>query len=319
MARVNGYRGTHFASMPISFNMNIRLRCLLLMIVSSISSVGVARASAARSRSASFSPGPSTETSTETSSETSTGHSSSASIASTLESVLRIAAASDLRFALDELRATAEKQLVSTHIEIIYGSSGQLAQQIEAGAPFDVFLSADASFAKRVEEAHFAAGPIFQYGTGRLVIWSLKDTKINWEPTLGLLLLKDPSILKISMANPQHAPYGTLAETALQHAGIFDELKARLVTADGVSQAAQFAEVGATSVGLISESLALSPEMASRGHFFRVDEKLAAPLAASGLIIAKSKNEAAAIRFRDILLSRAGQRILEKFGLALRK
>ena len=311
MARVNGYRGTHFVSMPISFKMIIRLRCLSLMIVSSISSVGVARASAARSRSASFSPGPSTETSS--------CHSSSASIASTLESVLRIAAASDLRFALDELRATAEKQLVSTHIEIIYGSSGQLAQQIEAGAPFDVFLSADASFAKRVEEAHFAAGPIFQYGTGRLVIWSLKDTKINWEPTLGLLLLKDPSILKISMANPQHAPYGTLAETALQHAGIFDELKARLVTADGVSQAAQFAEVGATSVGLISESLALSPEMASRGHFFRVDEKLAAPLAASGLIIAKSKNEAAAIRFRDILLSRAGQRILEKFGLALRK
>ena len=240
-------------------------------------------------------------------------------VAEASPSVLRIAAASDLRFALDELRSTMKERNPLIRMEIVYGSSGQLAHQIELGAPFDVFLSADSSFAKKIEHLNLAAGPIFQYGTGRLVIWSLKDSKINWQPKLGLSLLRDASVLKISIANPQHAPYGALAKKALVEAGIFQELESRLVTGESVSQAAQFAVVGATSAALMSQSLALSPEMVSRGHFVRVDEKLAPPLIASGLIVGKCKNEEAAIKFRDILLSRDGQRILEKFGLALRK
>lgn len=216
---------------------------------------------------------------------------------------VRIAAASDLKFALDEMKTEFVKTHKEADIEVVLGSSGQFEQQIEKGAPFDLFLSADESYPKMLTEKKLTQGTPWTYGTGTLVLWTSKSIDVK----KGLQILKDANVKKIAIANPEHAPYGKAAKEALGKAGLYEAVQSKLVLGDSISQTAQFAQTGAADVGLIALALARSPQM--KGKYEIVKE--ATPLTQAGVVL--TKNETAK-QFADFVISPEGQKILRNFG-----
>lgn len=212
---------------------------------------------------------------------------------------LRVAAASDLKFALDQIKTEFTKAHPGAQFEIVYGSSGQFEQQIEKGAPFDLFLSADESYPKMLVAKNITHAKPFQYGIGTLVLWSKSK-----DVSKGLDSLKGMS--KIAIANPDHAPYGRAAKAALEKAGLYDSVKSKIVLGDSISQTAQFAASGAADAGLIALALAKAPAMKD-GQFVVVKE--AEPLKQSGVVL---KPDAQA--FADYLMSAKGQATLKDYG-----
>ena len=180
----------------------------------------------------------------------------------------RVAAASDLKFALDEI-AAAFRQQSGLQTRIAYGSSGNFFRQIAEGAPFELFLSADESFVSRLLERGLAADAGTLYAIGRIVLFTPGGSPLNADERLDDLAagLADGRVKRFAIANPEHAPYGRAAEQALRHRGIWEIAKPRLVIGENVSQAAQFAASGSAQGGLIARSLALAPELARRGRF----------------------------------------------------
>lgn len=225
--------------------------------------------------------------------------------------VLRIAAAADLRFALDSLVATYPAHDVK--IEPIYGASGKLLEQIINGAPFDIFMSADIQYPEVLQARGLTSSEIYPYALGHLVLWSKnKDVSV-----LGLESLRDPTIRKIAIANPRHAPYGKRAEEALYHYQLFDEVKAKLVFGENISQTAQFVSSGAADVGFIALSLALSPTMRQYGKaYFLIPEESHQPLIQGAVITAFGKDKPHAAAFFEFLKSDVAMEVLEHFGFA---
>jgi molybdate transport system substrate-binding protein len=151
---------------------------------------------------------------------------------------IRVAAAADLKFAMTEMAAEFEKQ-TGTSVLVTYGSSGNFFSQIQNGAPFDLFFSADIDYPRKLELAGCAdPGTLYEYAMGRLVIWTPVDSKLD-AAKLGWTILLDASVQKIAIANPEHAPYGRAAVAALGKAGIYESVKAKLVYGENISQAAQ--------------------------------------------------------------------------------
>ena len=175
---------------------------------------------------------------------------------------LTIAAASDLRFALDELLQSFRATRPGVRVDVVYGSSGKLSTQVRNGAPFDIFFSADRAYAQELEVAGFTAGAPRLYATGRLVAWSA-------DAVLGRLSLDDlvrhPSVKRFAIANPDHAPYGQRAVEVLRNRGLYDAVAPRLVLGDNINQAAQFVQTGAAQAGIVAYSLVLSPALAGQG------------------------------------------------------
>src|SRR5215813_13475098 len=170
---------------------------------------------------------------------------------------IRVAAAADLQFALDEL-ATRYRSQTGVRIATTYGSSGGFFMHIQNGAPFDVFLSADVEYPRKLEASGFAeTGSLRQFATGRIVLWMRPDLPIDLVQ-IGWKALIDPGVKKIAIANPEHAPYGRAAVAALHQAGIFDQVRPKFVYGENISQAAQFVESGNAEAGIIALSLALS-------------------------------------------------------------
>src|SRR5271169_4227212 len=155
---------------------------------------------------------------------------------------LKVAAAADLTFAFKDVGARFEKQ-TGNSLKLTYGSSGNFFSQIQNGAPFDLFFSADVSYPQKLEAAGLTEpGTIYEYATGKLVMWVPNASKLDL--SRGLSVLLDPSIRKIAVANPLHAPYGVAAVAALRHAGIYDQVKGKLVLGENISQTAQFVQSG---------------------------------------------------------------------------
>lgn len=234
------------------------------------------------------------------------------------ESKLRVAAAADLKFALPTLAKRFETQNPTVKVEMIFGSSGSLTQQIQAGAPFDVFLSADDSFPEKLKKTDLVEGDTFRYGTGHLVIWARTPLKLEslmkaGEPTLAIL--KSDAVKRFAIANPAVAPYGRIAAQALEKAHLDKELASKQVMAENVAQAAQFAATGAVSASLIAQALAESPEMKNAGTMLPLKSDEAESLKQSGAILKSSKLKTEAQRFRDLLLSNEGQSVLSAHGL----
>src|SRR3984893_13977346 len=141
---------------------------------------------------------------------------------------LRIAAAADLKFVMDEL-AEQYKKLAPVEVRVTYGSSGNFFSQIQNGAPFDLFFSADIEYPKKLEAAGLSEpGTLYEYAVGRIVIWTPADAKVDVSKH-GWKTLLDASVEKIAIANPEHAPYGRAAVAALQKAGIYESVKSKLV------------------------------------------------------------------------------------------
>lgn len=226
---------------------------------------------------------------------------------------ITVAAAADLKFALEEITATFRQAHPADRIEVIYGSSGKFHTQIQQGAPYDLFFSADIQYPRLLASEGLAASPVRTYAFGRLVIWSARRDARQ----MKLADLADPAIRKIAIANPKHAPYGKRAEEALRAAGVWEKVQDRLVMGENIAQTAQYVQSGNAEVGLIALSLAMTPQLAALGGHSLIDDKLHAPLEQGFIITRRAADNPLAQRFADYVTSPAGRRILARYGFAL--
>jgi len=228
---------------------------------------------------------------------------------------LRIAAASDLQFALADLAAQYEKQS-GAKLAITYGSSGNFFAQIQNGAPFDLFFSADIAYPQKLIDAGFAESDSrYTYAFGRIVLWlpsesPLIPAKLQWNTLL------DARIQKIAIANPDHAPYGRAAVAALQKAGLYEQLKAKLVYGENISQAAQFVLSGSAQAGILALSLATAPAMKS-GKYWEIPRDLYPPLEQAAVLLKSSPNKPAARAFLAFLQTESARAALARYGFTL--
>jgi molybdate transport system substrate-binding protein len=228
---------------------------------------------------------------------------------------LKVAAASDLTFAFKDVGARFEKQ-TGNSLKLTYGSSGNFFSQIQNGAPFDLFFSADVSYPQKLEAAGLTEpGTIYDYATGKLVIWVPNASKLDL--SRGLSALLDPGIRKIAVANPQHAPYGAAAVAALHHAGIYDRVKDKFVLGENISQTAQFVQSGNADVGLLALSLALAPAMKTSGRYVEVPASDYPPLIQAGVILKSSGNKELANQFLKFLKEPGTVALMEQYGFAV--
>lgn len=228
-----------------------------------------------------------------------------------------IAAAADLRFALDEISAEFEADHPGTDIRISYGSSGNFYAQIENGAPFDIYFSADIDYPERLTRAgHAPEGSVRPYAVGRIVVWVLDGSPIDVE-RLGMAALVEPGVTKISIANPDHAPYGRAAVAAMRDAGLYDAVAGRLVLGENVSQALQFVESGAAEIGIVALSLALAPTVVDHGRYFLIPEHAHPEIDQGAVVLDRATDHDAATRFLDFVLGPTGRATLERYGFVL--
>lgn len=232
-------------------------------------------------------------------------------------SVLRIAAAADMRFAMDEIIDAFRQKYPTIRVDVTYGSSGNFYAQLSNHAPFDIFFSADVDYPRRlIREGAGLANTEFLYGIGRLVVWVPRASSIEIEK-LGMRSLLDPSVKRIAIANPHHAPYGRAAISAMKSTGIYDEVKDRIVFGDSVMQTAQFVESGGADIGLISHSLALAPTLREKGRYWEVPVGAYPRREQGGVILSWARDKFAAQALRDFMLGERGKAILNRYGFGL--
>jgi len=231
------------------------------------------------------------------------------------EKQLRIAAAADLKFAMEELSRVFEKRR-GTKVNVTCGSSGNFFSQFQNGAPFDLFFSADIDYPKRLEAAGLAEPQtLYEYAVGRIVIWTPTDAAVDVANS-GWKTLQDASIKKIAIANPEHAPYGRAAIAALQKAGIYESVKARLVYGENISQAAQFVQSGNAQAGILAMSLAVSPAM-REGKLWEVPAGMHPVLEQGAVILKDAHNKDIARAFLEFVKTDEARAILKKYGFEL--
>lgn len=221
-----------------------------------------------------------------------------------------IAAASDLKFALDSIVTVFRKGNTGS-VDVTYGSSGKLFEQISNGAPFDIFFSADINYPKQLREKGLTTSDVYPYGVGRIVLWSKKI-----DPTKdGMKSLLSPSIRKIAIANPVHAPYGKRAEEALNYYQVSESVKSKLVFGENISQTAQFITTGAADIGIVALSLAVSPAMKKEGgKYYLIPETSHSPLEQGAVITRHGKENDLANAFMEFIKSNTANTILSHFG-----
>jgi len=228
---------------------------------------------------------------------------------------IRVAAAADLKFALDELSAQYKKQ-TGRKIDVSYGSSGNFFAQIQNGAPFDLLLSADIEYPRKLEAAGLAEpGTLYEYAIGRIVIWMPVDTRVDLAK-LGWKALLEPGVEKIAIANPEHAPYGRAAVTALRNAGIYEQVRPKLVYGENIAQAAQFVSSRNAQAGILALSLAISPPM-REGKRWEIPANMHAPIEQAAVILKSAKDKEGARAFLALVKNSAGRRVLESYGFTL--
>ncbi|MBZ5660919.1 MAG: molybdate ABC transporter substrate-binding protein [Acidobacteriia bacterium] len=228
---------------------------------------------------------------------------------------ITVAAASDLSNAMKEIAANYEKA-TGCAVRVSTGSSGNFLSQIENGAPFDVFFSADIAYPKKLETEGLAApGSTVLYAVGKIVLWVRNDSRLDIAK--GLAVLRDPSIQKIAIANPQHAPYGRAAEQALRGAGIYDVVKDRLVLGENIAQAAQFAESGNANAGIVALSLAQSPPLKDEGRYAAIPESLYTRIEQGAVVLRAAPNPQGARAFLDYFKSPEAVALLARYGFVL--
>jgi molybdate transport system substrate-binding protein len=227
-----------------------------------------------------------------------------------------VAAASDLNYVFKDLIGTFEKQ-TGHKVRLTLGSSGNFYAQITNGAPFDVYFSADVAYPKKLEEAGLTVpGSLFPYAVGRLVVWVPSTS-----PLVGLTRAEEvvahPSVARIAIANPKHAPYGRAAVAALQSFQLYDKVKDKLVLGENVSQAAQFVQTGNADVGVIALSLALAPTVSRLGMFWEVPQASHPPLEQGAVLLNRAKDSEAAQAFVAFIKGAEARAVMKRFGFLL--
>jgi len=235
------------------------------------------------------------------------------SIGSATAQKVNVAAAANLRYVLEEIKTDYLKSHPKSIVNLTFGSSGTLVQQISNGASFDFFMAADNEFPLKLKEKGLTVGPMTTYAFGKLALYS---TTLDVEK-LGLDVLKDASVKKIAVANPETAPYGERSVALIKSLGLQETLKSKLVFAENISAAAQYAFTGNVEVGFVALSLALAPEMVGKGSCFIVPVRQYKPIEQSCILIKRSVLNTEAVRFRQFVLSKATRPIWEKYGYDL--
>jgi molybdate transport system substrate-binding protein len=223
-----------------------------------------------------------------------------------------IAAAADLRFVMDELVNEFRKANPGISVEVIYGSSGNLYQQIVNQAPFNIFFSADISYPKKLDSLKLAGTRPKLYAVGHLVMWSAKP-----DVSKGIEVLTASEVKKIAIANPRVAPYGKRAMECLKYYRVESLVKDKLVEGENVSQAAQFVLTGNAEVGLIALSLALSPEMKAKGKYYSIDEKSYSKLEQAYVILRNSETNRTVLQFVHFIETEKSRKLFGKYGFKL--
>ena len=225
---------------------------------------------------------------------------------------ITVAAAADLQFAMQDVAAKFQKE-TGKEVKLIYGSSGNFFQQLRNGAPFDMFFSANLDYAKKLESAGLTEpGSYYAYAKGKIVVWVLKDSTLD--VSSGLHSLLSPSIRKIAVADPQHAPYGQAAVAAMQKEGIYDNVKDKFVLGENISQTASFVVSGSADVGIVALSLVLSPNMRDKGRFVEVSAADYPPIEQACVILKSSKNKETAKQFLSFIKTAEVAEILRLYG-----
>ncbi len=225
-----------------------------------------------------------------------------------------VAAAADLKYALTEMANTFQEK-TGTKVTLTFGASGSLFSQIQNGAPFDLFFSADADYPKKLADLSLAETASQRiYAIGDLVLWVSASSSLDPE-RLKMDVLTQPSVQKIAIANPQHAPYGRAAMAAIEHYGLKEKVADKLVLGENVSQAAQFVQSGNAQAGLIALSLAKSPPLQAAGKYWELPMESYPELKQAVVVISASKQKQTAAKFVEYVLSPEGAAVLRKYGL----
>jgi molybdate transport system substrate-binding protein len=236
--------------------------------------------------------------------------------ASALAQEITVGAAADMSAVLPEIVAAYSKK-TGRSVKLSFGASGNLTNQIRNGAPFDVFFSADEDYPRQLIDEGLASGStLYRYAVGRLVLWVPNDSALDLAK-LGISAVLEPSVKKISMANPMTAPYGRAAAGALRHFGIYEQVAGKLVIGENISQAAQFVESGNAQAGLIALSHALAPGMKDKGRYWMVPLDSYPTLNQAAVVLSKTKQGSAARDFLEFLQSPEATSLLANYGFSL--
>jgi molybdate transport system substrate-binding protein len=215
---------------------------------------------------------------------------------------------------MTDLVSQFEKQ-TGTKVDATYGSSGNFFPQVQNGAPFVLFFSADIDYPRKLNSAGLGEpGTLYEYGVGRIVIWVPPDSQIDVAKQ-GWNALLDTSAQKIALANPEHAPYGRAAIAALRKDGIYEQVATKLVYGESIAQAAQFVQSGNAQAGIVALSLAISPAM-SGGKRWEIPADMHPPIEQGAIVLKHASNKPAARSFLHFVKSPAGRATLAKYGFA---
>ena len=220
-----------------------------------------------------------------------------------------IAAAANLRYVLEEIKTQYVKENPKVVLQITYGSSGTLTQQIMNGAPFDLFLSADTVFSEKIKEKGLASGDVDIYCYGKTVMWST-----SVDVSQGLAVLLSPAVKKIAIANPLTAPYGENTVAMLKKQKLYDKISKKIVWGENVNQTAQFAFSGNAEIGFIALSLVLAPEMKTGGKYFILPENICPPVKQAAVLVKGWEKNGEAAAFLKYLTSTKCKPVWEKYG-----
>lgn len=225
--------------------------------------------------------------------------------------VIRVAAASDLQFALAALAQAYQRQAGAT-VQITWGASGSLAQQLRHGLPVDLFLSADEAFALQLDTAGLTQGPGVIYALGRIALLVPADSPLPLDPDLRGLRDALPDLRHFAIANPQHAPYGRAARQALERTGLWPLIEPKLVIGENIAQATQFVTGGAAQAGITAASLALAPPVVRASRSLVLPAQLHEPLRQRMVLLRGAKPAAAG--FYRFLQEPAARAELQRHG-----
>src|SRR3984893_2295344 len=229
---------------------------------------------------------------------------------------INVAAAADLSSALREIGDGFQKK-TGTTVKLSFGASGALTQQIQNGAPFDLFFSADMDYPRQlIASGQADAASLYQYAVGRLVLWVPSNSALDIEHQ-GMNALLDASVKKVAIANPQHAPYGRAAVAAMKHSGVYDRVAGRLVLGESVSQAAQFVESGNAQAGFVALAHAVAPGMRGKGKYWEVPPGDYPPLAQGVVVLSHSQHKKEAAQFLEYIKTKESADLFQKYGFTL--
>lgn len=225
-----------------------------------------------------------------------------------------IVAASDLKFAMDEIVKSYQQANPNDKLKVIYGSSGKFFTQIQNDAPYDVFFSADIAFPQKLKAEGKAVGEPVMYALGRIVLWSNKYDA----STLTLADVATDKLKKFAIASPDHAPYGARAKEAFISSGLWDKALPKIVNGENISHTAQMVESGAADAGIIALSLALAPTLKSKApNYVLIDDRLHEPLEQAYIITKRAANNETAKQFAKYMESESARKVMDAYGFVL--